>query len=94
MQHGHVISATKGRQPDAQLSLSGMPAPVNPAETASCCSVALGQEVLYQGKVSGGPRFGSRGIVKAVLHRKAVVNMGRSGIWHVPYHFLAVPNAA
>ena len=94
MQQRHGISATEARQSDAPLSLSGMPAPAKPGETASCCSVAPGQEVLYQGKVSGGPRYGSRGIVKAVLRRKAVVNMGRSGTWHVPYHFLAVPKAA
>ena len=86
--------ATRTKQPVAQLVMPGMPSSAYTEETASCYSVAPGQEVLYQGKVSGGPRYGSRGIVKAVLRRKAVVDMGRSGTWHVPYYFLAVPKAA
>ena len=59
-----------------------------------CDSVAPGQEVLYLGKVNGGPRFRSRGVVKQAYRRKAVVDMGRMGTWHIPYYFLSLPEAA
>ena len=77
-----------------QLRMPGMPKPSPNSEVASCCTVEPGAEVLYIGKVGGGPRYGSRGIVKMALHRKAIVDMGRSGTWHVPYYFLGVPKAA
>ena len=49
---------------------------------------------MYVGRVSGGPRYGSLGVVKHSLQRKAIVDMGRSGLWHIPYYFLALPQAA
>ena len=78
----------------AQLSMPGMPATDSTSEVASCCTVEPGTKVLYVGKVGGGPRYGARGVVKTALHRKAVVDMGRMGTWHVPYYFLGIAEAA
>ncbi len=78
----------------AQLALSGMPKAANPYTDAKPRSVSPGQEVLYLGKVGGGPRHGARGVVKQTLGHRAVVDLGRSGTWSVPYRFLAVPMAA
>ncbi|MDA1349055.1 MAG: hypothetical protein O3A47_09345 [Chloroflexi bacterium] len=78
----------------AQIPMPGMPDPASESHTASCCTIEPGAEVLYIGKVGGGPRYGSRGIVKMALHRKAIVDMGLGGTWHVPYYFLGVPKAA
>ena len=78
----------------AQLRMPGMPAADSTSEAASCCTVGPGTEVLYLGKVGGGPRYGARGVVKTALNRKAVVDMGRMGTWHVPYYFLGIKEAA
>ena len=77
-----------------QLRLPGMRHNhVNPkAET--CCSVHVGQQVVYMGAIHGGPRFGSTGVVTDALRRKAVVDMGTSGVWNIPYHFLTSSHAA
>ena len=90
------MSDTRNRPTVIQLSMTGMPAPVYTRANvyANRSSVAPGQEVLFLGKVSGGPRYGSHGVVKQALRRKAVVDMGLSGTWHVPYYFLALPQAA
>jgi hypothetical protein len=82
----------------AQLEMPGMPkasyADVGPAD------VAPGKEVLYLGRLIGGPRYGSRGVVREVRGRKAIVEIGRvrsgrpSDIWHIPYYFLADPSRA
>ena len=53
-----------------------------------------GQQVQYVGRVSGGPRFLSRGVVKQTLQRKAIVDLGHGGTWHIPYYFLEMPEAA
>ena len=52
----------------------------------------LGEEVLYVGDVKGGPIMGSKGIIKRLYARKALVDMGPSGIWNVPYYFLGQAN--
>lgn len=78
----------------AQLRMPGMPVADSPSAVASCCTVEPGTEVLYLGKIGGGPRYGARGVVKTALHRKAVVDMGRMGTWHVPYYFLGLREAA
>ena len=77
-----------------QLRLPGMTVAERGPVALHCGSVAPGQEVLYVGNVSGGPRFRSRGVVKRALQRKAVVDMGRSGTWNIPYYFLSAPTAA
>ena len=76
---------------DSQLRLPGIPTTVAVQSAASSESVRPGQQVLYLGKVAGGPRYGTRGLVKQTLSRRAVVDMGRSGVWHIPYYFLALP---
>ena len=55
-----------------------------------------GQEVLYLGRVTGGPRYGSWGVVREVRGRKAVVEIGRRrpDVWHIPCYFLAIPGRA
>jgi len=77
----------------SQLPMPGMPEATR-SEVVSRWSVAPGQEVLYIGKVSGGPRFGSMGTVRNVLDRKAIVDLPGSGIWHIPYWFLGLPRVA
>ncbi|MCH7787123.1 MAG: hypothetical protein IIC22_06405 [Chloroflexi bacterium] len=78
----------------SQLPMPGIPTPEGQHPATSCCNVAPGQEVLYLGRISGGPHYRSRGVVKQALQRKAVVDMGRLGTWHIPYYFLSVPKAA
>ena len=77
-----------------QLSLPGMAVAERQPVALHCGSVAPGQEVQYVGKVSGGPRFLSRGVVKQAYRRKAIVDLGHSGTWHIPYYFLEMPEAA
>ena len=72
-----------------QLEMPGLSAPVRARAGVSSATVCRGQGVLYLGTVTGGPRYGAAGIVKGTLRRRAVVDMGRSGTWHIPYHFLA-----
>ena len=50
--------------------------------------VLSGQEVVYQGRVAGGPDYGEHGIIRRTYRQKAVVDMGNSGMWHIPYYFL------
>ncbi|MDA0769757.1 MAG: hypothetical protein O2821_05990 [Chloroflexi bacterium] len=75
----------------AQIELPGMPRPRQATTVLSCCDLVPGQQVVYVGKIMGGPRYGIRGIVTQALQRKAVVDMGRHGTWNVPYFFLTLP---
>ena len=84
-----MVNSTRTRLPVAQLSMPGIPERVYVHSIVNRDGVAPGEEVLYVGKVSGGPRYGSRGMVKETFMRKAIVDMGLSGIWHIPYYFLA-----
>ena len=77
-----------------QLSMPGMPPTPEREPSATAGSVSAGQQVLYLGNINGGPRHGSRGVVKQTLARQAVVDMGRSGTWYVPYFFLSTPARA
>ena len=77
-----------------QLTLPGMRSHRAAHKSATCCSINVGQQVVYMGNVHGGPRFGSTGVVTEALQRKAVVDMGNSGVWNIPYHFLTFPHAA
>ena len=74
-----------------QLSMPGIPMPERAGADASWENVQPGQEVLYLGKVNGGPPYGAHGVVKQALGRTAVVDMGHSGTWRIPYYFLTVP---
>ena len=77
-----------------QLQLPGLHSHGHAPKSATCCSVHVGQQVVYMGTIHGGPRFGSSGVVTEALQRKAVVDMGTSGVWNIPYHFLGLPQAA
>ncbi len=77
-----------------QLRLPGIHSHHNTPKSATCCSVDIGQQVVYVGNIHGGPRFGSTGVITEALQRKAVVDMGKSGVWNIPYHFLTLPQAA
>lgn len=78
-----------------QLRMPGIAASRRrPPAVVTCCSVAPGQAVIYTGKISGGPSFGSTGVVTQARQRKAVVDMGTSGVWNIPYYFLTTPQAA
>ena len=74
-----------------QLTIPGMPPRLKPRANASPGNVSLGQQILYLGHVNGGPRYGARGIVKRILGRTAIVDMGRVGTWHIPYFLLRDP---
>ena len=75
-----------------QLQMTGMPKPLYAnAKPAGSRDITPGQEVTYLGRIHGGPGYGARGIVIEVRGRKARVNLGRAGIWNIPYYFLAVP---
>ena len=78
----------------AQFPLSGIPEPPQGPRRASCCDVRPGQEVRYLGNIRRGPRYGAHGVITSTLRRRAVVNMGRAGTWHIPYYFLAVLSRA
>ena len=79
-----------------QLTMEGMSTPKHMQANAYVdhLGVLPGQEVMFLGKVIGGPLYGSFGIVKRAFPRKALVDMGLSGTWHVPYYFLGLPEAA
>lgn len=77
-----------------QLRLPGMHSSHIKPKTETCCSVHVGQQVVYMGNIHGGPRYGSSGTVTEALRRKAVVDMGTSGVWNIPYHFLTSQRAA
>ena len=85
------MQRTITREPGAQLHMSGMPEPVLRTPNTGSHNVLPGQQVLYLGNVSGGPRSGARGVVKRTLGRRVEVDMGPSGTWHIPYYFLTVP---
>ena len=77
-----------------QLGLPGIHTRRSTPKSATCCCIHVGQQVVYMGKIHGGPRFGSAGVVTEALRRKAVVDMGKSGVWNIPYNFLTFPEAA
>ena len=79
---------------NSQIPMPGMPRPYTIRRNLSSGSVTPGQVVEYQGRVSGGPRFGLKGRVVERRSRQAVVDMGPNGTWHIPYYFLTDPIAA
>ena len=88
------MARTTTRSPGAQLSMPGLDAQVHTHTIVDGSDVESGREVMYLGKVAGGPRYGSHGTVKRALLRRAVIDMGRSGTWYIPYYFLALPQTA
>ena len=83
------MRATETREQVAQLVMSGMPSRPAVHTSVQCCNMTSGTSVVYLGNISGGPRYGSRGIVERTLGQRAVVDMGRIGTWHIPYYLLA-----
>ena len=79
---------------NSQIPMPGMPKQSGIRRILSSGSVSPGQVVEYQGRISGGPRFGLKGRVVERRNRQAVVDMGPAGTWHIPYYFLADPQAA
>ena len=73
----------------AQLRMPGMPQRRR-GTVVELSALSPGIEVEYVGRVGGGPRYGSTGVVKETLARRALVDMGMSGRWLVPYYFLDV----
>ncbi len=88
------MSLVSTKRQITQIPMPGMPVRTTVHSAISCCNIVQGQGVLYLGRVGGGPRYGSRGSVKRTLRRVAIVDMGSSGTWHIPYYFLAIPEAA
>ena len=79
---------------NSQIPMPGMPRSYTIRRILSSGSVEPGQIVEYQGRISGGPRFGLKGRVVKTRGRQAIVDMGTDGTWHIPYYFLAEPQAA
>ena len=77
-----------------QMKMPGMPEAKHAMPTVRCCNLVPGQRVMYLGKIQGGPRYGSSGVVTRVLSHKAVVEIRGSGIWNIPYFFLTEAQAA
>lgn len=77
-----------------QMEMPGMPEVGHTMTSVRCCNLVPGQQVLYLGKIQGGPSYGSSGIVRRVLSHKAVVEIQGSGIWNIPYFFLTEAQAA
>ena len=80
-------------QPIAQLRMPGMPRRRR-GTAIELATLSPGIEVEYIGRVGGGPRYGATGVVKETLSRRALVDMGMSGRWLVPYYFLDVASKA
>ena len=80
-------------QSSAQLGMPGMPQRRR-AKAVELAVLSPGAEVEYVGRVGGGPRYGATGVVRQTLARRALVDMGMSGRWLVPYYFLDVPSRA
>jgi hypothetical protein len=76
-----------------QLPLAGMPEPLYLQARPVTFGLQPGQGVMYLGRVDGGPKFGARGVVVETRGHKVVVDLGRGGIWHIPYYYLAIPIA-
>ena len=79
---------------NGQIPMPGMPVPPPARRALNSRSILPGQAVQYHGRIRGGPRFGLIGTVTQTRARQAVVDMGASGIWHVPYYLLTVREAA
>ena len=79
---------------NSQMLMPGLPRPGEARIVLGPRNARRGQVVEYCGRIRGGPRFGLRGRVVEARARKAVVDMGADGTWHIPYYMLAVPAQA
>ena len=71
-----------------QMEMPGMPARNRADNKVMGGRVSPGTVVLYMGNVLGGPKCGERGVVRRSDSRRVLVDMGRSGRWHIPHYFL------
>ena len=74
-----------------QLPMPGMPAGAYTETVVSRREVVPGRQVLYTGRLSGGPRYGAIGVVRQAQAKRALVDMGMYGRWYIPYYFLSLP---
>ncbi len=74
----------------SQLPMPGIPVRPEHGPTVALTALSPGREVVYHGNINGGPRHGAKGIVRQALGRRVVVDMGTSGVWHIPYYFLSI----
>ena len=77
-----------------QMAMPGLPRAGEARVRLGPLNARPGQVVQYCGRIRGGPKFGLRGRVVETRPRKAVVDMGANGKWHIPYYMLAVPPQA
>ena len=75
-----------------QIEMPGMPTRGGAGDRVMGGGVAPGTVVLYMGNVLGGPKRGERGVVRRSDSRRVLVDMGRSGKWHIPHYFLRSPS--
>ncbi|MCS7207250.1 MAG: hypothetical protein NZ951_04845 [Dehalococcoidia bacterium] len=78
------------RRTGRQLGLPGV-MPLPPVEVARPSTLRQGQEVVYIGRVPGGPSRGVWGRVQRLTPRGAWVHFGPAGSWLVPHHLLGIP---
>lgn len=71
-----------------QLSFPGMPERKNSRYLIANHDVSPGTVVSYIGNFSGGPKRGSRGVVKSADRKQVVVNLGLYGNWKIPHYYL------
>lgn len=70
-----------------QVQMEGMPVFPNRIHV-SPIDLHPGKSVRYVGHLSGGPKYGSNGVVRDTLVRGALVDLGLAGTWRIPFHFL------
>ena len=82
-----MVNVSAQNFPSVQIQMEGIPLPVRSAPI-SLHDLRPGQNVIYVGYVSGGPRHGSGGVVRNTLRRGAMVDLGSAGTWRIPACFL------
>ncbi len=55
---------------------------------SDCCSLLPGTQIVYVGRIGSSLQYGDMGVVIQALRNRAVVDMGPSGTWHLPYYVL------
>ena len=88
------MNKTKGTHTFNQTSMLGIFDMDERIHQSNFRRASAGQNVLYTGNLNGGPRYGSHGIIKQVFLRKAIVDLGISGTWHIPHFLLSTLEAA
>ena len=79
---------------NAQIKMPGIPNPLVTSVMTTYNNMAVGQEVIYLGKINGGPRYRTGGVIRRVLPHRAIVDMDGLGNWQIPYYFLSLREVA